>query len=122
MTRKSNGKMFIGVFLLTCSLVYQISCFEIHRDNCRRYSVFKLNGKGIKVTGGLMKLDAAASLSNCVRECHKKNQCRSINFKSNSLDNNCEILDNIKSTGTITPASDWKHYEPISLTVRFSVY
>ena len=104
--------------LLKIFLVCQTTSYYIHRDNCRRYSLFKLSGTNTKVTGGVILSIAVNSSSNCVRQCLGKPQCQSINFKPYSLDKNCEILNNRKVTGQTSVAAGWKYYEPVRQTVR----
>eukprot|EP00795_Rhopilema_esculentum_P014812 gene14812-5920_t len=98
------------IVLLTASAAI-VSCYEIYKSSCRRYSVFRITDRGQKVTWGFIKRINASSLSFCLKGCLDESVCKSFNFNKGANDN-CELLSSTRKSGT-TYADGWNHYEPI---------
>ena len=82
----------------------------------------KLTDREKKLTGtaqDIISENRVAAARYCVRLCAKENSCASVNFKitqSAEKETNCQLLKitKLKGQGTLTGASGWRHYEPVS--------
>ena len=101
-----------------CFTIYGTFQYLIHRDSCRRYALFKVDGKGLKVTGGVIASMQVNSLQDCLKQCLDTSNCKSFNYIANNKEGNCQTLSNDKLTGSSFAAAGCNHYEPVAQTVR----
>ena len=102
------------IAILTASAAI-VSCYQIYKSPCRRYSVFKITDRGQKATGGLIATIKAKSLTFCLKGCLDESNCKTFNFKKGANEN-CELLSLTRLSGT-TLADGWNHYEPTHQSV-----
>ena len=107
---------------LTIFVVFSLVCmdegsYDIYRSPCRRNAVFKITEKGRKISVQLIKVHSSKSLASCLKHCLDISNCKSFNFKPNALQNDCELLESTRASGSLVGADGWNHYEPVSQSV-----
>ncbi|XP_065053009.1 fibropellin-3-like [Rhopilema esculentum] len=100
-----------------CFTIHGTFQYLIHRNSCRRYALFKVDGKGLKVTGGVIASMQVNSLRDCLKQCLDTSNCKSFNYIATSKGENCQTLSNDKLTGSSFAAAGCNHYEPVAQTV-----
>eukprot|EP00795_Rhopilema_esculentum_P014813 gene14813-5921_t len=103
-----------------CFTIHGTFQYLIHRNSCRRYALFKVDGKGLKVTGGVIASMQVNSLRDCLKQCLDTSNCKSFNYIATSKGENCQTLSNDKLTGSSFAAAGCNHYEPVAQTISTS--
>eukprot|EP00794_Sanderia_malayensis_P015802 gene15802-17395_t len=123
------------IYLFNIAVIFLFIAFEaslsnsvkIFRSNCRRDGLFKVTDRNSILSGAssanVVSATYKATPRECVRECLKILQCRSINFKeqsSTTSESNCQLLDIDKTNTSVVVKntaefSGWKHYEPVEM-------
>ena len=113
-----------GIIMITLTIfvVFSLVCmdegsYDIYRSPCRRNAVFKITEKGRKISVQLIKVHSSKSLASCLKHCLDISNCKSFNFKPNALQNDCELLESTRASGSLVGADGWNHYEPVSQSV-----
>ena len=118
---------FRPVHLLTYSLVVTVISIsmckaEIFRSSCRNDALFKFTNKNKMLSGTasiVVSQLATRNLSFCGKHCIHNSQCLSFNYKKqepSSGSTNCQLLNVVTTTSgtSLTSASGWTHYEPVT--------
>ena len=106
--------------LILINLISKVFVYEIHRNACRRYGVFKIMDRNYKITSGIIFTQHARSSIICVKFCLDSPTCKTLNYKDSqdNTEKNCELL-STTSRSSKTIVVGWNHYQPISQTVCY---